>query len=103
MSLELPSRFSRGFPIRLPQSRSGQIALALGVVYVVWGSTYLAVHVALGSFQPILMSGLRNLFAGVGLFFFAARLNPVWPGAAGGRGAGRGGAGRGGGAGGRLA
>ncbi len=49
---------------------TGQIALALGVVYVVWGSTYLAVHVALGSFPPLLMSGLRNLFAGVGLFVF---------------------------------
>ena len=79
MSPQLPSRFPRGFPIRLPQSRNGQIALALAVVYLVWGSTYLAVHVALGSFPPLLLSGLRNLFAGVGLFIFAVRRNPVWP------------------------
>ncbi|CAE6853703.1 putative inner membrane transporter YedA [Paraburkholderia aspalathi] len=83
MAPQLPSRFSRGFPrsfpIRLPQSRNGQIALALAVVYLVWGSTYLAVHVALGSFPPLLLSGLRNLFAGIGLFIFAARRNPVWP------------------------
>jgi drug/metabolite transporter (DMT)-like permease len=78
MSPQLPSRF----PIRLPQSRNGQIALALAVVYLVWGSTYLAVHVALGSFPPLLLSGLRNLFAGVGLFIFAARRNPAWPSAA---------------------
>jgi drug/metabolite transporter (DMT)-like permease len=79
MSPQLPSRFPSGFPIRLPQSRNGQIALALAVVYLVWGSTYLAVHVALGSFPPLLLSGLRNLFAGVGLFIFSARRKPVWP------------------------
>ncbi len=54
------SVFPRGFPIRLPQSRNGQIALALAVVYLVWGSTYLAVHVALGSFPPLLLSGLAQ-------------------------------------------
>ncbi|WP_429283367.1 EamA family transporter [Paraburkholderia sp. GAS41] len=78
MSLPFPSRF----PLRLPQSRSGRIALSLGVVYLVWGSTYLAIHVALGSFPPLLLSGLRNLCAGVGLFVFAARREPVWPSAA---------------------
>ena len=75
MSLQFLSRI----PLRLPESRNGRIALALAVVYFVWGSTYLAVHVALGTFPPLLMSGLRNLFAGVGLFIFAARRKPVWP------------------------
>ncbi|MFP4889270.1 EamA family transporter [Paraburkholderia sp. EG304] len=79
MSLQ-PSVFSpRGWPLWLPQTRKGKVALALAVVYLVWGSTYLAVHVALGSFPPLLMSGLRNLFAGIGLFVFAARRKPVWP------------------------
>jgi drug/metabolite transporter (DMT)-like permease len=75
VALNMPDRF----PFRLPQSHGGQIALALGVVYIVWGSTYLAVHVALGSFPPLLLSGLRNFFAGVGLFIFAMRRKPVWP------------------------
>ncbi|RFU46495.1 EamA family transporter [Paraburkholderia sp. DHOC27] len=75
LSLRLPSRL----PLRLPQSRNGRIALALAVVYLVWGSTYLAVHVALGSFPPLLMSGMRNLFAGIGLFVFAIRRDPVRP------------------------
>ncbi|HEY3597526.1 MAG TPA: EamA family transporter, partial [Paraburkholderia sp.] len=75
MRLTLPSRF----PFRLPQSTTGRIALALMVVYLVWGSTYLCVHVALGSFPPLLMSGLRNFFAGVGLFIFAVRRKPLWP------------------------
>jgi drug/metabolite transporter (DMT)-like permease len=66
-------------PIRLPQSRGGRIALALAFVYVVWGSTYLALHVALGSFPPLLMSGLRNLLAGIGLFVFAVRRKPARP------------------------
>jgi drug/metabolite transporter (DMT)-like permease len=82
MSLQPPGRFPLRFAFRLPQSHAGRIALALSVVYLVWGSTYLAVHVALGSFPPLLLSGLRNLFAGIGLFVFAARRDPVWPNAA---------------------
>jgi drug/metabolite transporter (DMT)-like permease len=74
--------FSEAFPFRAPKSPQGRIALALTVVYIVWGSTYLAVHVALGSFPPLLLSGLRNLFAGIGLFIFAVRRQPAWPTAA---------------------
>jgi drug/metabolite transporter (DMT)-like permease len=65
--------------VRLPQSRRGRVALALAVVYFVWGSTYLGVHVALGSFPPLLLSGLRNLLAGIGLFVFAMRRRPAMP------------------------
>ncbi|WP_206996806.1 EamA family transporter [Trinickia mobilis] len=72
-------RFSLAFRLRLPQSRNGQVALALAVVYLVWGSTYLAVHVALESFPPLLLSGLRNLFAGIGLFVVAVRRKPAMP------------------------
>lgn len=66
-------------PPRLPQSRSGRVALALVFIYFAWGSTYLALHVALESFPPLLLSGLRNLLAGVGLFVFAMRRRPVRP------------------------
>src|ERR1700710_462248 len=54
------------FPFRLPATRGGRIALALCVVYLVWGSTYMAVHLSLESFPPLMLSGLRNLFAGIG-------------------------------------
>ena len=67
------------FPFRLPATRSGRVTLALCVVYLVWGSTYMAVHLSLESFPPLMLSGLRNLFAGIGLFIFAARRDPVWP------------------------
>ncbi|WP_153100828.1 EamA family transporter [Paraburkholderia hayleyella] len=78
-SFRLLPRLASRLPLRLPQTRGGRIALALAVVYLVWGSTYLAVHVALGSFPPLLMSGLRNLCAGLGLLVFALRRQPVWP------------------------
>lgn len=41
-----------------------QIALALGVVYVLWGSTYLAIAVAVRTIPALLMAGTRYLIAG---------------------------------------
>lgn len=41
------------------------IAVALAIVYVIWGSTYLGIRFALeGGFPPLLMGGLRFLVAG---------------------------------------
>src|SRR5438445_9983589 len=39
--------------------------LALGVVYVVWGSTYLAIAIAVETLPPLLYAGLRFLLAGL--------------------------------------
>ncbi|HKT63479.1 MAG TPA: EamA family transporter, partial [Burkholderia sp.] len=44
-----------------------------------WGSTYSGLHFALQSFPPLLLSGLRNLLGGIGLFIFALRRKPEWP------------------------
>ena len=38
---------------------------ALGVVYVVWGSTYLGIKVAVETMPPLLAAGARFLTAGV--------------------------------------
>ncbi|MEP6693141.1 MAG: EamA family transporter [Chloroflexota bacterium] len=38
---------------------------ALGVVYLVWGSTYLAIAIAVQTLPPLLSAGLRFLVAGV--------------------------------------
>jgi len=44
------------------------VLLALLTVYLVWGSTYLAIHFALISFPPFLMMGSRFIVAGILLF-----------------------------------
>ena len=49
------------------------VALALGTVYLVWGSTYLAIRVTDRALPPLLMSSVRFLVAGVALYAFAAR------------------------------
>lgn len=44
---------------------SASVFIALALVYVVWGSTYLAIHFALeGGFPPLLMAGGRFVLAG---------------------------------------
>jgi drug/metabolite transporter (DMT)-like permease len=49
------------------------VVVALLAVYVVWGSTYLAIRVALEGFPPFLMAGLRFLVAG-GVLYLVLRL-----------------------------
>jgi drug/metabolite transporter (DMT)-like permease len=49
------------------------VALALATVYLVWGSTYLAIRVTDRTMPPFLMSSARFLIAGVALYAFAAR------------------------------
>ncbi len=44
--------------------------IALLVLYVLWGSTYLGIKVALISFPPFLMGGLRFILAGGCMFAF---------------------------------
>lgn len=41
------------------------VAIAFAVVYVVWGSTYLAIRVAIRSIPPAASSGLRFTIAGI--------------------------------------
>jgi drug/metabolite transporter (DMT)-like permease len=45
-----------------------QVWLALGIVYVVWGSTYLAIRVMVQTMPPLLSAGFRHLVAGVVIF-----------------------------------
>jgi drug/metabolite transporter (DMT)-like permease len=52
---------------------TARIWTALLVVYVVWGSTYLAIRVAIETLPPFLMSGVRFLVAGTILYAWAVR------------------------------
>ncbi len=47
----------------MPESRTKLLA-AFAAVYVVWGSTYLAIHYAIGTIPPFLMAGIRFVIAG---------------------------------------
>jgi len=46
------------------------VPLALIALYLIWGSTYLAIRFALASYPPFLMAGVRFLSAGAALFAF---------------------------------
>lgn len=45
-----------------------QIVLAFTAVYIIWGSTYLAIRFAIATMPPFLMAGVRFLIAGAILY-----------------------------------
>lgn len=53
-------------------SEASLVRLALGVVYVVWGSTYLVLRVVVESMPALLSGGIRFVLAGAMLFAFLA-------------------------------
>ena len=52
------------------------VVLALATVYVVWGSTYLAIRVTDRTMPPFLMSSVRFFIAGGILYALVARGRP---------------------------
>jgi len=48
--------------------RSGLVVVGFVVVYLVWGSTYLAMKIGIESFPPLLLAGTRHLAVGLVLF-----------------------------------
>lgn len=57
---------SKGPPLTL-------VAAAFATVYLVWGSTYLAIRFAIETLPPFLMAGARFLLAGLILLFIVRR------------------------------
>ncbi|MDQ8035817.1 MAG: drug/metabolite exporter YedA [Pedobacter sp.] len=55
------------------------VILALLGVYLIWGSTYLAMRFAIESMPPLLMAGIRYVLAGFFLFAFLKLRGHVWP------------------------
>ncbi|GAB2832463.1 DMT family transporter [Ferruginibacter profundus] len=47
-----------------------KIILAFAAIYIIWGSTFYGVHIALQSFPPFLLSALRFLIAGTVLLLY---------------------------------
>jgi drug/metabolite transporter (DMT)-like permease len=60
-------------------SRSSLLLACLAIVYVVWGSTYLAIHFVVAGLPPLASSALRNLCAGPLLLAFLKWRGVPWP------------------------
>src|SRR5262245_20177524 len=51
-----------------PHPSAARIAAGFAIVYVVWGSTYLAIRIAIDAIPPFTMAGIRFLVAGTILY-----------------------------------
>ena len=60
-------------------SRSTLLVACLAIVYVVWGSTYLAIHFVVDGIPPLASSALRNFCAGPILLAFLKWRGAAWP------------------------
>lgn len=56
-----------------------RMVLALAAVYVIWGSTYLVMRVAIAELPPLLMASMRFVAAGLVMMFIANRRGATWP------------------------
>ncbi len=52
---------------------------AFAAVYVIWGSTYLGIRIAIETIPPFLMAGMRFLMAGAILVAWARLRGAAWP------------------------
>ena len=59
-------------------SRTG-IILAFAAIYLIWGSTYLGIRVAVATIPPFLMAGVRFAIAGSLVFGFLKLRGAAWP------------------------
>jgi hypothetical protein len=55
----------------LPSGKQVPLMFALLIVYVVWGTTYHALNVAMQTLPPLLMNGARFLLAGAAMLGLA--------------------------------
>lgn len=65
-----PATLRHGGDPRVRNPNRRLVVLSLVSVYLIWGSTYLAIAIALQGFPPFFMAAWRFLFAGGGLFLW---------------------------------
>lgn len=69
MSVEAPRTAGAPTPrARTPARTTTLVLMAFAAVYIVWGSTYLAIRVGIESFPPLILAGFRHLCAGLILY-----------------------------------
>src|SRR5437660_11446547 len=63
-----------------PRLNRATVILAFLSIYLIWGSTYLAIRYAVETIPPLYTAGLRNLIAGTILLVWclAKHLRPTW-------------------------
>lgn len=66
--LRTPEAETRPRPKHASARMTTLLLVAFAAVYVVWGSTYLAIRVGIESFPPFILAGLRHLTAGLILY-----------------------------------
>lgn len=69
---------STGAPKPAHPSRSALI-LAFAAIYLIWGSTYLGIRIAIETMPPFLMAAARFLVAGSALFAILTFRGAPWP------------------------
>src|SRR5271163_1498656 len=52
------------------QPRAWKVLLAFGIIYFVWGSTFLAIRVGVREVPPFLLAGMRFFVAGIVLYIW---------------------------------
>ncbi len=63
----------------IPNRVDPRTFISLTALYVIWGSTYLAMRIAVAELPPFLMAGMRYATAGAVMFAFALRRGTKWP------------------------
>jgi drug/metabolite transporter (DMT)-like permease len=63
----------------LPTGKQLPLIAALLIVYIVWGTTYHALNVAMQTMPPLLMNGARFLLAGLVMLGLARWQGLAWP------------------------
>src|SRR6266436_4888852 len=72
-----------GAPLSHTPARTTTLVLAaFAAVYVVWGSTYLAIRIGVESFPPLILAGLRHLTVGLFLYPILRKTTGIKPTAA---------------------
>ncbi len=65
-----------------PASTTTLVLTAFAAVYVVWGSTYLAIRIGIESFPPLILAGFRHMAVGLFLYPILRRKTGFRPSAA---------------------
>ena len=62
----------------IPSNQLSTTILAFAAIYIIWGTTYLAIRVAVETIPPFFMAGVRFLIAGLAVFLFLRARGGIW-------------------------